>query len=35
MKFKWAVHDFKKPQGSETVKTEGFLGYILKQNLGV
>lgn len=31
MKFQWAVHDFKKPQGPETVKTEEFLDYVMKQ----
>lgn len=35
MKFKWAVHGFKKPQGSEPAKTEELLGYVLKQSLGV
>lgn len=34
MKFQRAVHDFKKPQDPETVKTEEFLGYVVK-HLGV
>lgn len=31
MKFQRAVHDFKKPQGPGTVKTQEFLGYVMKQ----